>query len=92
MNDDLVDFEEAWKLFEQRHAEVPDGVYTALRGVFMSGGYAAVGVLSNRLAKLPGTVEPGDMVKALINTIEVAAAQLEVEANRDFKNKTYGQS
>lgn len=83
--DTLIDFEEAWKMFEDQRVDVPENVRKALHGVFMAGGYAAVGVLTNRLSKLPGTTEPGAMVEALIASITMAMAELEVKANRDFE-------
>lgn len=85
----ITDFEIAWNAFEQQGEFTPEA-NRAIRGIYMAGGYAAVSVLSNRLAKLPGTVDPGDMVKELINTIEVAIAELERKANEDLPNKTHG--
>lgn len=85
--------EEAWKMFEKSGAFNTDAkIKTAIRGIFMCGGYAAVGVLSNRLSELPGTTDPGEMVKALINTIQVAFAELEMKANDGMENKTFGRS
>ena len=88
---DCTDFEETWKVFEQQNADVPPEVVKNIRGIFMSGGFAAVGMTMNRMSKLPGTVDPSDMIKELINTWQVAMAELELKANKDFENKTFGQ-
>lgn len=81
---DTTSFSEAWQMYESQVMTTIDGkrLYTpnmeqAFRKVFLSGGAMAIAVLSNRLAELPGTVEPGDMVKALIDTIAGAMAELE---------------
>lgn len=87
--DSLIDFEEAWLKFEDKQTEIPENIQKVLRGVFMAGGYAAVGVLTNRLSALPGAVEPGDMVKALIDTIQVAMAELEVKAHDNFETERF---
>jgi hypothetical protein len=84
----MTDFEEAWLKFEDKQTEIPENIQKVLRGVFMAGGYAAVGVLTNRLTALPGAVEPGDMVKALIDTIQVAMAELEVKAYDNFETES----
>ena len=88
--DSTLDFDEAFEVFNQQTVDLPEDVRNMIRGVFMSGGFAAIGVLSNRLSKLPGTTDPGDMVKALINTIQVASAELEQKANEHMENKTFG--
>lgn len=81
---DTTSFEEAWRMYRQQVMTDADGAPTynefweqAFQRVFLSGGAMAIAVLSNRLAELPGTVEPGDMVKALIDTIASALAELE---------------
>lgn len=88
---DCTDFEETWKVFEQQNVNVPPEVVKSIRGIFMSGGYAAIGVTMNRMSELPGTVDPSDMIKELINTWQIALAELELKANKDFENKTFGQ-
>ena len=73
-----TDFEDAWKIFTSKHSgELDDETMAILKSAFFSGAYGGIGVLSNRLAKLPGAVEPQDMVKDLINTIQGAATELE---------------
>lgn len=81
---DTTEFDEAWRMYSRQAMTDVEGapIYDEnwmrqFRQVFMSGGAMAIGVLSNRLAQLPGTVEPGDMVKALIDTIAAALAELE---------------
>jgi hypothetical protein len=83
---DTTEFDEAWRMYVATAMSDMDGapIYNdkwqaAFRQVFMSGGAMAIAVLSNRLAQLPGTVEPGDMVKALIDTIASAMAELETK-------------
>jgi len=79
-NLDTTSFEEAWEMYISRspvdHGEKELAI---MRHLFMSGGAMALGVLSNRLSKLPGTVEPGDMVKALIDTIAESIAEVELK-------------
>lgn len=89
---DTTDFEEAWRMYVTQAMTDAEGapIYDenwrrAFRQVFMSGGAMAIGVLSNRLAQLPGTVEPGDMVKALIDTIAGALAELETKTGSGMK-------
>jgi hypothetical protein len=89
---DTTEFDEAWRMYVTQAMTDADGapIYDenwtrAFRQVFMSGGAMAIGVLSNRLAQLPGTVEPGDMVKALIDTIAGALAELEHKTGTDTK-------
>lgn len=86
---DTTAFDEAWRMYVKRMMCDTDGapIYDerwmeAFRTVFMSGGAMAIAVLSNRLAQLPGTVEPGDMVKALIDTIAAAMAELETKTGK----------
>jgi hypothetical protein len=89
---DTTDFEEAWRMYVTQAMTDAEGapIYDenwrrAFRQVFMSGGAMAIGVLSNRLSKLPGTVEPGEMVKALIDSIAAAMAELEVKTDTGMK-------
>jgi len=83
---DTTEFDEAWRMYVTTAMSDVDGapIYDenwqkVFRQVFMAGGAMAVGVLSNRLAKLPGTVEPGELVKSLIDTIAAALAELETK-------------
>ncbi len=89
---ETTDFEEAWEMYSRRVATDVDGAPTYseewmrhFRQIFFAGGAMAIGVLSNRLANLPGTVEPGDMVKALIDTIAAAAAEAEQKTGAEIK-------
>lgn len=89
---DTTEFDEAWRMYCRQAMTDADGapIYDenwqrAFRQVFMSGGAMAIGVLSNRLAQLPGQVEPGDMVKALIDTIAGALAELETKTGSGMK-------
>lgn len=89
---DTTSFVEAWRMYQSQVMTDLDGapIYSpnledAFRKVFLSGGAMAIAVLSNRLAELPGTVEPGDMVKALIDTIAGAMAELEKATGAGIK-------
>lgn len=89
---DTTDFEEAWRMYSRTAMTDADGapIYDenwmrAFRQVFMSGGAMAIGVLSNRLSKLPGTTEPGNMIQALIDTIAGAQADLESKTGAGHK-------
>lgn len=79
-----TDFEEAWEMYSGHSLTDVEGapVYNELwmrnfRQVFMAGGAMSIGVLSNRLSKLPGTVEPSQMIQALIDTLHQSLAELE---------------
>lgn len=83
---DTTDFEEAWRMYSERAMGEYSPMHMAhFRHLFMSGGAMAVGVLSNRLSNLPGTVEPGDMVKALVDTIAESIAELELKTDSTMK-------
>lgn len=85
---DTTDFEEAWRMYASRSmGEYNDMQMVHFRQLFMSGGAMAIGVLSNRLSQLPGTVEPGEMVKALIDTIAQSMADLEQKTGITHKGK-----
>ena len=78
-NLDTTDFEDAWDMYQKRLGsdESIELRPEQIRRIFFSGGALAIGILSNRLAKLPGAIEPGELVQGLINTISESLAELE---------------
>lgn len=75
-------FEEIWRVYSRTNRVLDEDAMDILKQTFMAGAMGGIAVVANRIARLPGAVEPAVIMQETAKTIASALVELEVINSR----------